>query len=324
MDKRLFACALVMLALYAPTLGYDYVYEDKNDLETFTQPWPLRGWEDTWHRVTHMPQRIGRDLSFAIAGTDPMSAHAGNVVLHLVNGVLVYRLGLLWITPAGAVVAAGLFWLHPVQVESVAYISSRSDVLATTFALLAVLLWRRAWWSLACALACVFTKETYAAVLVVPLLDGTTTRPTIPLWVWSALAIPIVAYGLWTFGRWPHPYPAMLTLTQLTSLLSLWVLPIGQTIDHDWVRISAPMVIVTVVLWSQLAVIAAWWQWPAWSLALGSIVLLFVPRFVIPLAEGLHEHHLYLPAVALSLWCGTFVKGPSCVAMSSPLSSDPY
>lgn len=81
----------------------------------------------------------------ALYGLNPHGFHATNVILHLVNALLVFRLAALlyrfrrgkpieeaalWLS---AGVVAFLFALHPLRVECVAWISARKDVLYAVF-----------------------------------------------------------------------------------------------------------------------------------------------------------------------------------------------
>ena len=68
--------------------------------------------------------------------------HATNVALHAFNACLAWRLLAHFRIP-GAWWAAAVFALHPGQVEPVAWIISRKDVLSGTFVLLAVAVWLR-------------------------------------------------------------------------------------------------------------------------------------------------------------------------------------
>ena len=68
--------------------------------------------------------------------------HATNVALHALNACLAWRLLTHFRIP-GAWWAAVIFALHPGQVEPVAWIIGRKDVLAGTFVLLAVAVWLR-------------------------------------------------------------------------------------------------------------------------------------------------------------------------------------
>ena len=104
--------------------------------------WALTSFDaSNWHPVTWLSHMI--DVS--LFGTDPAGHHAVNVGFHAANAVLVLILfeRLTGSTGRSAAVAA-LFALHPLRVESVAWVSQRKDVLAVFFGLLALLAYVRA------------------------------------------------------------------------------------------------------------------------------------------------------------------------------------
>jgi tetratricopeptide (TPR) repeat protein len=89
---------------------------------------PVQG---NYHPIT----MISLAINFAISGDDAWSYHLFNIVFHLSNCFLVYRLALL-LSKNNALIAfvtSLLFGIHPLHVESVAWVSERKDVLYALF-----------------------------------------------------------------------------------------------------------------------------------------------------------------------------------------------
>jgi len=139
-----------------------------------------------WHPLTSFSHMVDCSLF----GPNPVPMHVENVAWHVLNALLVFYiwhtfLGGLW---RSAFVAA-LFALHPLHVESVAWISERKDLLCTFFWLLGLasyLHWvrKRTAWCYGGMLAC----------LVLALLS----KP-------MAVTFPFTLLLLdgWPLGRWP-------------------------------------------------------------------------------------------------------------------------
>jgi len=91
-----------------------------------------------WHPVT----LFSLALEQALFGPDPFVFHLSNLLLHTANSLLVALLlrRLLRGASGVALLCGALFALHPLHVESVAWISERKDVLSTFFSLAAM--WR--------------------------------------------------------------------------------------------------------------------------------------------------------------------------------------
>jgi protein O-mannosyl-transferase len=108
-------------------------------------------------------------VNYQLFGFAPVGWHVVSLLLHLAVTLLVYLLAKRWQWPRpAAALAALLFGLHPVHVESVAWVSGVPDPLAAVFILSALLAYERSrknaaqlWLllSLLCALAALFTKE---------------------------------------------------------------------------------------------------------------------------------------------------------------------
>ncbi len=137
--------AFVTLAIYAQTANHGYVAYD-DDQYVYKNPWVQTGitasnvgWAFTtffysnWHPLTW----ISYMLDFSLFGSSPGAQHLVNVALHLASALLLF-LALVRMThqPWRCAVVAAIFAVHPLHVESVAWISERKDVLSTFFEML--------------------------------------------------------------------------------------------------------------------------------------------------------------------------------------------
>ncbi len=136
--------ALVALSLliYFPVarhgfIGFDdpqYVVENRHVNTGVTAEniaWAFRsGEEGNWHPLTWVSHMIDVEL-FGLA---PGAHHLTNVALHMLASVLLFVL-LVGLTGAGyrSALVAALFAVHPMHVESVAWIAERKDVLSACF-----------------------------------------------------------------------------------------------------------------------------------------------------------------------------------------------
>lgn len=103
--------------------------------------------------------------------------HWSNVLWHLANSLLVYRLVLSWSdSPAQSILTAALFAVHPLHVESVAWVTERKDLLSAFFGLAALLSYQRyadhraARWYLITLLLFVLSLLSKAMLVTLPLL----------------------------------------------------------------------------------------------------------------------------------------------------------
>jgi len=143
---------LVTLALYWPTTGFGFLNYDDADFVTANVHvqgglnWEGVKWAfglnegDYWHPLTWLSLMLDASLFGQNAG----GFHFTNVAFHAVNGLLLFLLlrmltGAMW----RSVVVAALFALHPLRVESVAWVTERKDVLSGCFGLLALICYAR-------------------------------------------------------------------------------------------------------------------------------------------------------------------------------------
>ena len=93
-----------------------------------------------YHPLTTLTNAI----EFHFFGLNPQPYHFNNLILHLLNTALVfYFIKLLIKNKNGALLAALLFGIHPMHVESVAWVSERKDILYTTFFLTSLIFYVR-------------------------------------------------------------------------------------------------------------------------------------------------------------------------------------
>jgi protein O-mannosyl-transferase len=148
-QKLIFSLLLVLatLALYnavtrAPFLNLDddlYITENPNvrsGLTGHSVAWAFQTTANTnWHPLTW----ISHELDCQLFGLNPAGPHTLNVLFHAASAVLLFLTlatitGLTW----RSLMVAALFALHPMNVESVAWIAERKNVLSMFFFLLAV------------------------------------------------------------------------------------------------------------------------------------------------------------------------------------------
>jgi tetratricopeptide (TPR) repeat protein len=119
----------------------DHIYVTDNARVLAGLTWSGVGWAFTtthanfWHPLTWLSLM----LDVQLFGANPGAMHVTNLLFHLANTVLWFVvLSRMTGAPGPSALVAGLFAVHPLHVESVAWISARKDVLSTFFLLLAL------------------------------------------------------------------------------------------------------------------------------------------------------------------------------------------
>ncbi len=142
-------CLLVAVSYFPATMA-GFVWDDA----VLTGLDPIRRWSGIWQiwfEPTTLAQYEGHYWPFLYTtfwlehklwGFAPLGYHLVNLLLHGAVTVLLWRL-LLRLEVPGAWVVAAVFAVHPLHVESVAWVIGRKDVLATLFYLGAALAYTR-------------------------------------------------------------------------------------------------------------------------------------------------------------------------------------
>ncbi|MCX6305342.1 MAG: tetratricopeptide repeat protein [Bacteroidetes bacterium] len=157
---------IVTFVIYYPALHHKFTNWDDLDYVTenpyikaltpanlnymFTKPIALN-----YHPLTI----LSLALNYRVSGTEPFSYFLVNIIFHLFNTLLVFYL--VFLLPGRnktmALFVAAIFAVHPMHVESVAWISERKDVLYTFFYLSGMISWilyipKRHWYWYLCSL----------------------------------------------------------------------------------------------------------------------------------------------------------------------------
>jgi len=159
-DKKTFAIAVIIilgLVLYARTVSYNFVWDDTplylnsvnypesgrlDSLSKFWTPGKIPMYAPVTYTLWGVLASLSTDDTSNQAGMSPVLFHFTNVFFHIVNSILVFLLLLyLFKNNFSALVAALLFMLHPLQVESVAWVSELRGLLAAFFGFSALLIY---------------------------------------------------------------------------------------------------------------------------------------------------------------------------------------
>lgn len=269
----------------------------------------------------------------AVWGVDPFGFHLTNIALHALNVALLFALALqLTRNRIAAGIAAVVFAVHPMMTEAVGYVSGRSELVSTTWFLLAMMAgfrWLRdssARWGILTVALWVLTlasKEIGAMFPVVlfaydclAVRDASVSRsdrlrrihaPLIGIAVVAAIARLVVFSRVEHAGetavQW-HLLPMEVDVIRRYVLLLL--VPVGQTILHDAPTVSAAAAVIDIAIVGGLVAVA-WRVYrasPLVSFGITWFFVLLVPSTALVLlgrGEPMTEHRVYLAS------CGLFV-----------------
>lgn len=164
---------LATLAAYWPVFSAGFIWDDdayvtQNTLLAapggLSQIWFSAHFQSQYFPLVYTTLRF----EYALWGLNPLGYHVVNVCLHITNALLVWAL-LRRLALPGAWLAAAVWALHPVQVETVAWVTELKNTESTMFYLLAIFAWlefckgRGLWFyilALALHLLALFAKTT--------------------------------------------------------------------------------------------------------------------------------------------------------------------
>ena len=168
-DRRAWGLALLAAVLafvvFVPALGNEFLNWDDEPLLLNIDDWrglgpaQLRWMFSTYHFGHYQPITwLTYGLDYVLWDMNPTGYHLTNNLFHAANTLLVYFVALIllrralegpgevrsWPVHLGALLATLVFALHPLRVESVAWVTERRDLVSAFFGLLTVLAYLRA------------------------------------------------------------------------------------------------------------------------------------------------------------------------------------
>ncbi len=269
-------------------------------------------------------------LNYAISGYSTWSYHLVTLLLHcgciaLLAAIARRLLHDTW----GAWLAVALFAIHPLNSECINYISSRSEVLAAFFFLLAFWAYINAEWTgwgrlllVGGAYACALLSKSIAIVLPAimvsfDLVHGRSLREQVRTYAIAAFIGGCYIVGIWRFLARATVGEPVRSLgeqfwTQVKAqvfYIKMLLWPSGQNVDHQFL-ISDTLFdpIAAVSLFFLLSLVAAAWSYrKKYPLVLSCLlwfIIAIAPSSLVPLNVLVNEHRLYLPGAAFFMAIG--------------------
>jgi tetratricopeptide (TPR) repeat protein len=339
--------AAVTIALYSPVLGHSFVVLDDREYVTANPhvhgglAWSTIQWAFTsteaanWHPLTW----LSHALDCQLFGLNPAGHHFDSVLIHALNAVLLFLL-LGWVTKrvGPSLLVATLFAVHPLNVESVAWVAERKNVLSTLFFLLAIAAY--AWyvqkpdWRRYLSVVALFAAGLMAKPMVI-------TLPFVLLlldyWPLERTPLNAIQSGAATLNGVPRPGFSRLLLEKVPLLVlsaaSAWITLIAQRTGQAVrtfeefplaIRIENALVAYGLYLWKMLwparlalyphSAIAL----PAWQWILSALVLISITALVV-----IFSRKRYLP-VGWFWFLGTLIPVIGLVQVGETSMADRY
>lgn len=338
------------LLAYANSFGAPFIFDDINGIAN--DPTLTRLSSSIVH-TTRPLTRLTFHLQYRFGLIQPADYRIGNVLIHILAGLFllgVVRRTLDRVAPAWTgyprvltgMLAAALWVAHPVQTESVTYLSQRAETLMGMLYLGSLYAFvrgcgsaRPAGWFAASVAACLLGMGAKPVMVTAPLMillydrwfaagsvaTALRKRWPIHLALWLTLLLPACILSLpnesssTTLGARDVTTPLYYFLTQqgvMLHYLRLAVWPVGLCLDYVWPVVASPARAAVPGL-----IMAALWGGSLWLagrrssigfLALWFLLILLPSSSVIPIADCAVEHRLYLSlagiavGVVLAVW----------------------
>jgi tetratricopeptide (TPR) repeat protein len=360
---------LATAAAYLWTLQFDFVYDDLGQIVSnpLVQSWrylPMYFRGNVWMQQSALGNYYRPIfltwllINQTLFGLHPMLWHMTSIVLHLAATALVYLLAIrLTRDQKVAVITALIFGVHPVHIESVAWISGATEPLLALLmvpSFLAFLNYREKkgtkWLAISAGLFAVALLAKETAVILPGLMVAYILLCPDDLWGKKVVnaaklivpfAVVILVYlmmrasALHGLMHRTVDIPASISLYTMPSLLWFYVkqlfVPVRLSVFYDtpyvthisWKYFLSPLV---EVLIAATVFALSWWRLrsPVVGFAAFWMFLPLAPVMnlaLLPMSDFIHDRYLYLPSIGFALLAGMALAKLDDISIAPRFSS---
>ncbi|MBI5376443.1 MAG: tetratricopeptide repeat protein [Candidatus Schekmanbacteria bacterium] len=331
---------ILAAAVYGGTLNYPFQYDDwgsiinNRSITSMAHPEEIFSFDPTRPVVN-----LSYAVNYFIGATDPALYRTFNIIVHVLNSALLYILFVNIAEAEGYAISrnalffcASIFLVQPVQIESVTYVSSRSELLSFLFVTASWILFLKAEneklkiplyaVSLFFFLMALFSKER-AVVFPIILLAyiwvfrtgkaGMVKRSLLSLAPFVAVTLAYSFYRL-KFASSAEEQKSMMRepleqasgmLESMRTYLRLLFFPVNQNIDHTigtphGFALAAEITVLAVVISFLIWLIKKRYDHPFILFGSMMFIIPLLPNIIIPLKDIMSERWLYMSVSGVS------------------------
>ena len=319
--RALLLCVVVFL-MYVPTIFLGFALDDIFLIEKNPylreDPWALLlgdlwlGDESVAQSSFFRPLFILSILIDTWLGGNPWIFHLHNIIWHIAAGVMLYLLLRRWLTDEQALLGFGIFALHPLQSETVIWISARNDSMAAFFVFLSLWLYTKQEVSLMTITGrfvsvcfALLSKESAILLPILVLLSTSKDRKRLLIESGSAVCLVMALRAYLDLGV--HTVEEshirlflgsldVLVFGDASRFLLPWPLSATRPLAWDvlsWIEILSGIGCILFGLWMM--------KIPRAGIALSVAFLVWIPTLLPTMLNGMHgDRYLYLPLAGIS------------------------
>jgi tetratricopeptide (TPR) repeat protein len=330
----LFVAVIITLAAYFKFLFFGHISWDDPEMvfkNEAIKSFNIKMFFTNHYVGNYLPiTMIAHALGWLFFGNSDSGHHFLNILFHLINGILVYNLGKrLFKNESVANIGAVIFLLHPLQIESVGWISELKNVLSTTFYLSALLSYisyneqKKQKDYLLTFLFFILGCLSKSSVVVLPLslicIDIISQQRVSIRFLWNKIPLLLISLLLGiiniktqsadTFINHSHEFPYYqrfgLAGFALVKYTLLFILPINMSVIYPYPEINWPIIVTGYVFLALLIALIILFirkrNYRALAILFFIVINLVLVLQLLPFGEVLYaDRYIYIPVIGFA------------------------